>query len=86
MGTFNISRSKAATPHYLYDLSLPLPERTYKRMLFPSALAAAAFLGVSPMRIYHSRHHKHRIWSEAQGRWFVVRLATTKTTTNDEPK
>ena len=86
MGTFDIRGTKAATPHYLYDLSLPLPERQFKRMLFPSAIAAAAFLGISPMRIYHSRKYKHRIWSEAQGRWFVVRLATTKTVSDDEPK
>lgn len=75
--------NEAATPHYLYDLSLPLPERTYQRMLFPSGLAVAAFLGVSPQRIYVSRTSKHRIWSEAQQRWFAVRRAHLKTTTND---
>jgi hypothetical protein len=68
----------AAQPHYLYDLSLELPERFQKRMFFPSAIAAAVFLGVSPQRIYVSRNHKHRIWSEAQGKWFAVRLATVK--------
>lgn len=62
-------------PHYLYDLSLPLPERKYKRMLFPSAVAAAVWLGVSPQRIYLSRTPGHRIWSETQGRWFAVRIA-----------
>lgn len=80
MGNFFETKStNAATPHYLYDLSLPLPERQLKRMEFNSGMAAAAFLGVSPMRIYKSRANKHRIWSEAQGRWFVVRLANTKT-------
>lgn len=67
-----------AQPHYVYDLSLPLPERYHKRMYFPSAIAAAVFLGVSPPRIYVSRQTKHRIWSEAQGKWFAVRLATAK--------
>lgn len=68
----------AAQPHYIYDCSLPLPERMHKRMFFPSAIAAAVFLGVAPQRIYVSRQAKHRIWSEAQGKWFAVRLANIK--------
>lgn len=74
----------AATPHYLYDLSLPLPERKYQRMEFPSGIAVAAFLGVAPQRIYVSRANKHRIWSEAQGRWFCVRIANSQTITTNE--
>jgi hypothetical protein len=69
--------SAGAQPHYLYDLSLPLPERTHKRMLFASAMAVASFLGVTPSRIYISRAKKHRIWSEGHGGWFVVRIAST---------
>lgn len=76
---FEARTTIAATPHYLYDMSLPLPERTHKRMMFPSGIAAAAFLGVSPSRIYISRSNKHRIWSEAQGGWFCVRIANVKT-------
>lgn len=68
-------RSAPSVPHFIYDLSLPLPDRKYQRMLFPSAVAAAVFLGVSPQRIYLSRTPKHRIWSEVQGRWFAVRIA-----------
>lgn len=64
-----------AQAHYLYDLSLPLPERMNKRMFFPSQVAVAVFLGVQPERISTSRTTKHRIWSEAQGKWFAVRLA-----------
>lgn len=67
-----------AQAHYLYDLSIPLPERFHKRMHFPSGIAAATFLGVQPPRIYLSRQTKHRIWSEAQGKWFAVRLANDK--------
>lgn len=67
-----------AQPHYLYDCSLELPERFHNRMFFPSAIAAAVFLGVQPQRIYNARQHKHRIWSEAQGKWFAVRLASVK--------
>jgi hypothetical protein len=67
--------ASTATMHYLYDMSLPLPERRLQRMLFPSAVAAAAFLGVTPQRIYMNRAKKHRVWSEAQGRWFAVRIA-----------
>lgn len=72
-------KQDTAQPHYLYDLSLPLPERQYKRMEFHSATAVAAFLGVVPARIYASRANKHRIWSEGQGRWFAVRMAAPKT-------
>lgn len=79
MGTFRVSSSRAATPHYLYDMSLPLPERQFKRMLFPSAIAVAGFLGVSPQRIYLSRASKHRIYSESHGAWFAVRIANVKT-------
>jgi len=84
MNRLNTRSATTATPHYLYDLSMPLPERQYKRMLFPSAIAAAAFLGVPPQRIYLSRSSRHRIWSEAQGRWFAVRIANTKTITTNE--
>jgi hypothetical protein len=64
-----------AIPHYLYDLSLPLPQRYQQRLFFTSAISAATFLGVSPQRIYINRAKKHRIWSEAQGKWFAVRIA-----------
>lgn len=77
MRRFNVRKSDAGHEHYLYDLSIPLPERTYKRMLFPSAVSVAAFLGVHPNRIYDSRTTKHRIWSDNQGSWFAVRLANT---------
>jgi hypothetical protein len=69
---FDARNAKVVVEHYLYDLSLPLPERMHKRMLFSSGIAAAAFLGVSPQRVYMSRSNRHRIWSEAQGRWFAV--------------
>jgi len=74
-----IDKPEAGEPHYLYDLSLPLPDRMLKRLPFPSATAAANFLGVTPQRIYHNRKNKTRIWSECHGRWFVVRIANHKT-------
>jgi hypothetical protein len=80
MQKINVNRSNnRIVPHYLYDLSLPLPERRLQRLEFTSGIAAAAFLGVPPARIYISRTSKHRIWSEAQGRWFAVRVGVTKT-------
>lgn len=75
MKTIRITSTATALPHYLYDLSLPLPERFQQRMYYTSAIAAAAFLGVSPQRIYHARNHKQRVWSEAQQKWFAVRIA-----------
>lgn len=65
-------------PHYVYDLSLPLPERRLKRMYFPTGLAAANWLGVVPQRVYTNRKNKARVWSEVHGGWFAVRIATEK--------
>jgi len=75
MKKLNLSKSDNAQPHYLYDMSLPLPERLQKRMWFDSAWSAALFLGVPAQRIYTSRSSKHRIYSESQGGWFAVRIA-----------
>jgi len=61
--------------HYLYDLSIPLPERREKRLYFSTGLAAANFLGVPPQRVYNNRRTKHKIWSESLNGWFAVRLA-----------
>lgn len=81
MEKFRIRHAQHAVPHYLYDLSLELPERMQKRMLFTSGIAIAAFLGVSPQRVYMCRSKKCRIWSEAQQGWFAIRIASTNPTT-----
>lgn len=78
MHKLNIEKTDKAQPHYLYDMSLPLPERHQKRMFFTSGSAAANFLGVPVQRIYVARSNHHRIYSEAQGGWFAVRLAKAK--------
>ena len=75
MKSINLPKNDNAQPHYVYDLSIPLPERNLKRMWFDSAWSAALFLGVPAQRIYMSRSSKHRIWSESQGGWFAVRIA-----------
>lgn len=62
-------------PHYVYDCSLPMPERHQKRMYFPTGMAAANWLGVVPQRVYINRKNKARIWSEAHSGWFAVRIA-----------
>lgn len=80
MDKLTLHHTSGAQPHYLYNLSLPLPERMHKRMFFPSGLAVAAWLGVSPQRIYCTRARKGRIWSEAQQAWFTVRIAHPQTT------
>lgn len=80
MDKLRLCHSIGAQPHYLYNLSLPFPERRLKRMFFPSGLAVAAWLGVSPQRIYYTRANKGRIWSEAQQAWFTVRIATPQNT------
>lgn len=80
MEKFRVRHAQHAVPHYLYDLSLPLSERLNKRMWFASGIAVAAFLGVSPQRIYLNRSRKCRIWSEAQQGWFAIRIATAQTT------
>lgn len=70
--------------HYVYDLALPLPERRVKRMSFPTALAAANYLGVTPQRIYANRKNRARVWSESLNGWFAVRVATTEKETTHE--
>lgn len=79
MQRIRIQKCDHAQAHYLYDLSLPLPTRRLQRLLFPSALAAAAWLGVKPQRIYSCRSTKDRIWSDAHQSWFAVRIAHEKT-------
>lgn len=61
--------------HYVYDLSLPMPERRLKRMYFPSGISTANWLGVLPQRVYMNRRSKCKVWSERQGGWFAVRIA-----------
>lgn len=77
--------SDNAHPHYVYDLSLPMPERQLQRLYFPTGMAAANWLGVTPQRVYTNRKNKLRIWSEAHGRWFAIRIANKneKPCTND---
>lgn len=77
-----INDQENAHPHYVYDMSLPMPERRQKRMYFPTGLAAANWLGVVPQRVYVNRKNHARIWSDAHGGWFAVRIATNK---NDKP-
>lgn len=74
---------ECAQPHYLYDMSIQLPERQHKRLFFASGLAAANFLGVLPQRIYIHRKNKARIWSDKQNGWFAVRLAHQENTNNE---
>lgn len=64
-----------AHPHYVYDMSIPMPERMQQRMFFPTGVAAANWLGVVPQRVYKNRKNKNLIWSELHNRWFAVRIA-----------
>lgn len=70
-----IKEQENSHPHYVYDLSLPMPQRRLQRLYFPTGMAAANWLGVTPQRVYNNRKNKLRIWSEAHGRWFAVRIA-----------
>lgn len=76
-----------AVEHYVYDCSLPLEERPLKKRVFKSGMAAANFLGVTPMRLYASKGMGHKIWSPIYKGWFAVRAkdSTKKIKPNGTP-
>jgi hypothetical protein len=59
--------------HLVYDLSIPLPERKEKAMVFKSGHAAANWLGIPPNRLYKARVPGHKVQKE--GKWYAVRIA-----------
>jgi hypothetical protein len=59
--------------HLVYDLSLPLPERRERVMVFKSGHAAANWLGIPPNRIYKVRVPGHKV--QKGGKWYAVRIA-----------
>lgn len=73
---FRASNTEGSHPHYVYDMSLPMPERKLQRLFFTTGTAAANWLGVVPQRVYMNRKSKCRIWSDLRGGWFAVRIAT----------
>jgi len=67
--------------HLVYDLSLPLPERRERVLRFPSALKAAAWLGMgNPNKIpyYTSPRLQRRYYSQKHGKEFAIRVAKSE--------
>ena len=61
-------------PHILYDLSIPLPDRKDKAVVYPSARHVADFLGTTSHRIMHVRQPGKRITGR-DGKIYAVRIA-----------
>ena len=64
-----------AIPHILYDISIPLPERKEKALLFKTGMAAANFLGIPPNQIQYWRVPGKRITSKNDGITYAIRIA-----------
>lgn len=60
-------------PHVIYDLSLPLPERREKALVFRSINYVARFLGVSKGMVVDYRFPGKRI-KDRNGKEWAVRL------------
>lgn len=75
MDRLKIEKSGEAQPHFLYDLSLGLPDRQRKRKLFESGKDLANYLGVPHSRIYKNRAANKRVYSPRFDRWYAVRMA-----------
>ena len=69
----NIDPDNAA-PHVVFDLSIPLPERRDKAMVYPSSNKAAEALGVAHTTLYKYRQRGKRLRA-ADGKEYAVRLA-----------
>ena len=69
--------SDEPVPHILYDLSLPMPERREKAMLFKSGHAAANWLGMPPKSLYACRVPGRRAYKD--GKAYAVRIAAKDT-------
>lgn len=65
--------SDQAVPHVVYDLSLPLPERREKAIVFKSGHAAANWLGIPPKALYDIRIPGRRAYKD--GKAYAVRIA-----------
>lgn len=73
MRKLTIPTDNKALEHYLYDLSLPVKERAINRLVFRSGMAAANWMGVTPIRVFHSRGIGDKIYSPTHDKWFAVR-------------
>lgn len=67
--------SPVAQGHFVYDLTLPLPQRTESKQFFASATMAANYLGVPNSRVFKNRVSQKRIFSPIHRRYFAVRIA-----------
>jgi hypothetical protein len=64
-----------AQPHVIYDLSLPLPERREKAIVFRSIAYLARHFKVSSTTIYTHRKIGKR-FKDANGKEWAIRVAT----------
>lgn len=63
-----------STPHWLYDLSLPLEKRIEERQYFPTGAAVANYLGVPPKTIWEVRRIGRTITSKIDSKKYAIRI------------
>jgi len=69
-----------AVPHVIFDLSIAdVNKRREKAIRVPTGRHAATFLGVDMRKLWDNRTPGRRIWSNAHGKHFAVRIAKSKT-------
>lgn len=62
-----------ATPHIVYDLSLPLEERKQKAVVFRTAKDVALFLGINYASVTHYRQRGKRVEGK-DGKLYAIRI------------
>lgn len=73
MRSINIRSDPKAIEHHVYDLSLPVEERSLKRLIFKSGMAAAAYLGIRFQTLHQRAKPGYQIYSPIHQKYFAVR-------------
>lgn len=79
----SIDSLNISVPHIVYDCSLPIQERISKALHFPTAVAAALYIGMRPNKInnYTSQEailQRKRFYSQKHGKQFAIRIEKVK--------
>jgi hypothetical protein len=69
-----LSSLENAVPHILYDLSLPLPERKDKAVVYRTSREVALFLGINYSKVSYYRVPGRRVKGK-DGKEYAIRIA-----------
>lgn len=76
MRPLTLEPGEGATPHRVYDLSIPdVEERKRQALDFRTATAAAAYLGIPPNKIFYWRTPGKRLYSAKHKKEFAIRVS-----------